>query len=63
MEESLVHTGLPFGRLYILDCEVQQISPKKASIAEEPIDLQHQRLGHVNRKQLFQQIESSDGLD
>ena len=57
------------GKLYKLDCEVQQLSAEQATIAEEPIcgtskiDLWHQRLAHVNLRQLRQQVESSEGVD
>ena len=56
-------------KLYNLNCEVQQMSAENATIAEGPvhstskIDLWHQRLAHVNLRQLHQQIESSDEVD
>ena len=47
-----------------LGCEVQQPSTEKAAIAETSmIDLWHQRLAHVNLKQLRQLVECSDGID
>ena len=48
---------------------MQQLSAENATIAEGPvhstskIDLWHQRLAHVNLRQLCQQIESSDGVN
>ena len=64
-----IGTGSSLGKLYKLDCKVQQLPAKDATIAEGPvesastIDLRHQRLAHVNLKQLRQQVESSDGVD
>ena len=66
---KVIGTGTSFGKLYLLNFEVQHISTEKATVAEEPvcstnkIDLWHQRLAHVNLKQLLQQVESSDGID
>ena len=66
---KVVGTGSSLGKLYKLDCEVQQLSAESATIVKEPvhstnkIDLWHQRLAHVNLKQLRQQIESSEGVD
>ena len=48
---------------------MQQLPAESATIAEGPVqstskvDLWHQRLAHVNLKQLRQQVESSDGVD
>ena len=56
----VIGTGSSFGKLYFLDCETHHnVSTEKAIIAEDPassskIDLWHQRLAHVNHKQLFQ---------
>ena len=58
-----------FGKFYKLDSEVQQLPAKNTTITEGPvqstskIDLWHQRLAHVNLKQLHQQVESSDSVD
>ena len=66
---KVIGTGSSLGKLYKLDCEVQQLPAENATIAEGPvqstskIDLWHQRLAHVNLKQLRQQVESSDGID
>ena len=66
---KVIGTGSSLGKLYKLDCEVQQLPAESATIAEGPvqstskIDLWHQRLAHVNLKQLRQQVESSDGVD
>ena len=64
---KVIGTGSSLGKLYKLDCEVQQLSAEKATIAEQPIhskiDLWHQRLAHVNLRQLRQQVESSKGVD
>ena len=66
---KVIGTGSSLGKLYKLDCEVQQLPAENATIAEGPvqsnskIDLWHQRLAHVNLKQLCQQVESSDGVD
>ena len=48
---KVIGTGSSLGKLYRLDCEVQQPSTEKAAIAETSmIDLWHQRLAHVNLK-------------
>ena len=61
---KVIGTGSSLGKLYRLDCEVQQPSTEKAAIAENSmIDLWHQRLTHVNLKQLRQLVECSDGID
>ena len=66
---KVIGTGSSLGKLYKLDCEVQQLSAEKATIANEPIhsiskiDLWHQRLAHVHFRQLRQQVESSKGVD
>ena len=66
---KVIDTGSSLGKLYKLDCEVQQLSAENATIIKEPvhstskIDLWQQRLAHVNLKQLHQQIESSEGVD
>ena len=66
---KVICTGASLGKLYKLDCEMQQLSAENATIAKEPvhstskIDLWCQRLAHVNLKQLRQQIESSEGDD
>ena len=66
---KVIGTGSSLGKLYKLDCEVQQLPTENAMIAEGPvestskIDLWHQRLAHVNLKQLHQQVESSNGVD
>ena len=66
---KVIGTGSSLGKFYKLDCEVQQLQLKNATIAEglvqstSKIDLWHQRLAHVNLKQLRQQVESSDGID
>ena len=66
---KVIGTGSSLDKLYKLDCEVQQLPAESATIAEGPvqstnkIDLWHQRLAHVNLKQLRQQVESSDGVD
>ena len=61
---KVIATGSSLGKLYRLDCEVQQPSTEKATIAETSmIDLWHQRLAHVNLKQLRQLVECSDGID
>ena len=61
---KIIGTGSSLGKLYRLDCEVQQPSTEKAAIAETSmIDLWHQRLAHVNLKQLHQLVECSDGID
>ena len=61
---KVIGTGSSLGKLYKLDCEVQQPSTEKAAIAETSmIDLWHQRLAHVNLKQLRQLVECSEGID
>ena len=64
---KVIGTGSSLGKLYKLDCEVQQLSAEKATIAEQPIhskiDLWHQRLAHVNLRQLCQQVENSKGVE
>ena len=67
--KKVIGTGSSLGKLYKLDCKVQQLPAESATIAEGPvqstskIDLWHQKLAHVNLKQLCQQVESSDGVD
>ena len=56
------------GKLYILNCEVLKSPADKATVAEETessskIDLWHQRLAHVNVKQLRQLVKNSEGVD
>ena len=66
---KLVGTGLPIGKLYKLNCDVQRPPPsEKITIAGETedcskIDLWHQRLGHVNLKQLRQLAKNAEGVD
>jgi len=64
---KVIGTGLSLGKLYKLDCEVQHLSAEKSTVAKEPnhskIDLWHQRLAHINLRQLHQQVESSEGVD
>ena len=66
---KVIGAGSSLGKLYKLDCEVQQLPVENATIAEWPvqnnskINVWHQRLAHVNLKQLRQQVESSDGVD
>ena len=66
---KFIGTGSSLDKLYKLDCEVRQLPAESTMIAEGPvqstskIDLWHQRLAHVNLKQLRQQVESSDGID
>ena len=66
---KVIGTGSSLGKLYKLDCEMQQLPAESATIAEGPvqsnskIDMWHQRLAHVNLKQLHQQVENSDGVD
>ena len=60
---KVIATGSSLGKLYRLDYEVQQPSTEKTTIAETSmIDLWHQRLAHVNLKQLRQLVRCSDGI-
>ena len=64
IHRKVIATGSSLGKLYRLDCEVQQPSTEKATIAKTSmIDLWHQRLAHVNLKQLRQLVECSDDID
>ena len=51
---KVIGTGSLSGKLYLLDCETQQIPTEKATVAEKSgcstskIDLWHQRLAHIN---------------
>ena len=62
-------TGLPLGKLYKLNCDVQRPPPsEKITIAGETedcskIDLWNQRLGHANLKQLRQLAKNAEGVD
>ena len=63
--KKVIGTGSSLGKLYKLNCEVQQLSAENTTIVEGPvystnkIDLWHQRLAHVNLRLLHQQIRYS----
>ena len=59
---KVIGNGSPLGKLYKLDCVVQPVTATVAGVAEcvNMIDLWHQRLAHVNHRQLLQQAEVSD---
>ena len=64
-KKKLIGTSSPS---YILNCEVLKSPVDKATVAEETegsskIDLWHQRLAHVNVKQLRQLVKNSEGVD
>ena len=46
---------------------MQHLSAEKSTVAKEPnhskIDLWHQRLAHINLRQLHQDVESSEGVN
>ena len=67
-KRKLIGTGSPMGKLYILNCEALKSPADKVTVAEETegsskIDLWHQRLAHVNVKQLRQLVKNSEGVD
>ena len=67
-KRKLIGTGSPMGKLYMLNCEVLNSPADKATVAGETegsskIDLWHQRLAHVNVKQLQQLVKNSEGVD
>ena len=67
-KKRLIGTGSPLGRLYRLNCDTLKTPTEKTIIAEETkslnkIDLWHQRLAHVNEKQLHQLVANSTGID
>ena len=55
------------GKLYTLNCEELKSPVDKATVAGEiegsSIDLWHQRLAHVNVKQLQQLVKNLEGVD
>ena len=52
----------PLGKLYKLDYAIQPVTVTVAGVAEcvSLINLWHQRLAHVNHKQLLQQVDVSN---
>lgn len=66
---ELVGTGAPAGKLYTLNGEVMKSSDDTvAAVAEDQgsitrLDLWHQRLAHVNVRQLRQLTANADGID
>ena len=67
-KRKLIGTSSPMGKLYMLNCEVLNSPADKATVAGETegsskIDLWHQRLAHVNVKQLQQLVKNSEGID
>ena len=67
-KRKLIGSGSPLGKLYKLNCEVQMPSAEKAKVAGEmkgknKTDLWHQRLAHVNVKQIHQLVDNSTGID
>ena len=67
-KRELIGTGSPLGKLYKLNCKVLKSSVEKAKIAgaskeRSKIDLWHQRLAHVNVKQILQLVDNSTGID
>ena len=66
-KKKLIGTGSPMGKLYILNCEILNPPADKATVAGETegssrINLWHQRLAHVNVKQLQQLVKNSEGV-
>ena len=67
-KRKLIGTSSPMGKLYMLNCEVLNSPAGKATVAGETegsskINLSHQRLAHVNVKQLQQLVKNSEGID
>ena len=67
-KRKLIGTGSPMGKLYMFNCEVLNSPADKATVAGETegsskINLWHQRLAHVNVKQLQQLVKNSEGAD
>ena len=67
-KRKLIGTGVPTSKLYKLYCDFVSSSVDKASVAGEKkssnkINLWHQRLVHVNSRQLHQLVENSEGVD
>ena len=67
-QRKLTGTGSPMGKLYKLNCDVVNSLADKATVAGEreggnKTDLWHQRLAHVNLKQLHQLVKNSEGVD
>ena len=67
-KKKLIGTGCPRGKLYKLNCDVLKKPSEKVTIANQAksqnkIDLWHQRLAHVNEKQLRQLVASSTGIN
>ena len=65
---QLVGIGSSVGKLYKLDCAVQNPSMERATVAGElqgssKVDLWHQRLAHVNINQLRQLMGNAKGVD
>ena len=67
-ESEEAGTGSPLGKLYKLNCKVLESPTEKTKVADElktksKINLWHQRLGHVNVRQIHQLTENSTGID
>ena len=65
---KIVRTGSPSGKLYKLNCEVTKPMSEKTKVAGDTSeisksDLWHQRLAHINTKQMRQLMEQSKELD
>ena len=65
---KLIGTGSPLGKLYKLNCVIQKSSAEKAKVAGErkeksKTDLWHQKLAHVNVKQIHQLVDNSTGIE
>ena len=58
----MIGNGSPLGKLCKQDCSVHPVTATVAGVAQcvSMIDLFHQRLAHVNHRQLLQQAKVSD---
>ena len=67
-KRKLIGTGSPMGKLYKLNCVVPSSLGDNATVAGEKeggskVDLWHQRLAHVNLRQLHQLVNNSEVID
>ena len=67
-KRKLIGTGSPMVKLYKLNCVVPSSLGDNATVAGEKeggskVDLWHQRLAHVNLRQLHQLVNNSEGID